>query len=75
MVGSAMAFDSRWAANFGNRNHRNCRSCTNRCALQLIWRGDANKTIDLKKNPTKNYKPLQKAVAKLFKNYPPQPSK
>jgi hypothetical protein len=23
MVGSAMAFDSRWAANFENRNHRN----------------------------------------------------
>ena len=39
---------------------------------QLIWRGDANKTIDLKKDPAKNYKNLQKAVAKLFKNYPPQ---
>ena len=38
---------------------------------QLIWRGDANKTIDLKKDPDKNYKNLQKAVAKLFKNYPP----
>jgi hypothetical protein len=42
---------------------------------QLIWRGDASKTIDLKKNPDKNYKNLQKAMAKLFKNYPPQPSK
>jgi hypothetical protein len=39
---------------------------------QLIWRGDADKTIDLKKDPNKNYKNLQKAVAKLFKNYPPQ---
>jgi hypothetical protein len=39
---------------------------------QVIWRGDANKTIDLKKDPNKNYKNLQKAVAKLFKNYPPQ---
>ena len=39
---------------------------------QLIWRGDAGKTIDIKKNPDKNYKNLQKAVAKLFKNYPPQ---
>jgi hypothetical protein len=39
---------------------------------QLIWRGDANKTIDPKKDPNKNYKNLQKAVAKLFKNYPPQ---
>jgi Domain of unknown function (DUF4136) len=42
---------------------------------QLIWRGDASKTLDLKKDPDKNYKNLQKAVAKLFKNYPPQPSK
>ncbi len=42
---------------------------------QLIWRGDATKTIDLKKDPDKNYKNLQKAMAKLFKNYPPQPSK
>lgn len=42
---------------------------------QLIWRGDASKTIDLKKDPNNNYKNLQKAMAKLFKNYPPQPSK
>jgi len=42
---------------------------------QLIWRGDASKTIDLKKDPDKNYKNLQKAMAKLFKNYPPHPSK
>jgi hypothetical protein len=40
---------------------------------QLIWRGDAIKAIDLKKDPDKNYKNLQKAVAKLLKNYPPQP--
>lgn len=38
---------------------------------QLIWRGDATKTIDHKKDPDKNYKNLQKAIAKLFKNYPP----
>lgn len=42
---------------------------------QLIWRGDASKTIDLKKDPDKNYKNLQKAMAKLFKNYPPSPHK
>ena len=40
---------------------------------QLIWRGDVSKTIDLKRDPDKNYKNLQKAMAKLFKNYPPQP--
>lgn len=38
---------------------------------QLIWRGDTTKTIDLKKDPDKNYKNLQKAMAKLFENYPP----
>jgi Domain of unknown function (DUF4136) len=39
---------------------------------QLIWRGDATKTIDVKKDPEKNYKNLQKAMTKMFKNYPPQ---
>jgi hypothetical protein len=38
---------------------------------QLIWRGDATKTIDLKKDPDKNYRNLQKVMAKVFKNYPP----
>ncbi|MBV9341626.1 MAG: DUF4136 domain-containing protein [Acidobacteria bacterium] len=42
---------------------------------QLIWRGDASNTIDLKKDPDKNYKTLQKAMAKLFKNYPPRAAK
>jgi hypothetical protein len=42
---------------------------------QLIWRGDATKTIDLKKDPDRNFQNLQKAMAKLFKNYPPQPGK
>ncbi len=38
---------------------------------QMIWRGDATKTVELKKDPDKNYKNLQKAMTKLFKNYPP----
>ena len=42
---------------------------------QLVWRGDATKTIDLHKDPDKNYKNLQKAMTKLFKNYPPQSGK
>ena len=42
---------------------------------QLVWRGDAIKTINLKKDPDKNYKNLQKVMAKLFKNYPPKVSK
>jgi hypothetical protein len=42
---------------------------------QLVWRGDAIKTIDLKEDPDKNYKNLQKVITKLFRNYPPKPSK
>ena len=42
---------------------------------QLVWRGDAIKTINLQKDPDKNYKNLQKVMAKLFKNYPPTPGK
>ena len=42
---------------------------------QLIWRGDATKTLDPSKDPDKNYRNLQKAMAKLFKNYPPQAKK
>ena len=42
---------------------------------QVIWRGDATKTVSLKKDPNKNYKNLDKAMVKLFKNYPPQPGK
>ena len=42
---------------------------------QLVWRGDAIKTIDLKTDPDKNYKTLQKVMTKLFKNYPPNRSK
>jgi hypothetical protein len=42
---------------------------------KLIWRGDASKTVDLKKDPNKNYNNLQKAMVKLFKNYPPQPGR
>jgi len=42
---------------------------------QLIWRGDASKTLNLKRDPDKNYKNLQKAMSKLFRNYPPKPGK
>jgi uncharacterized protein DUF4136 len=38
---------------------------------QLVWRGDAEKTLDIKKDPEKNYRNLEKAMTKLFKNYPP----
>ena len=37
---------------------------------QLVWRGSAAKTLEIKKDPDKNYRNLEKAMAKLFKNYP-----
>lgn len=43
--------------------------------MQLTWRGDVSKTVNLKKDPNKNYGNLQKAMVKLFKNYPPHPGK
>jgi hypothetical protein len=42
---------------------------------QLVWRGAAERTLDIKKNPDKNYQNLQKVVAKLFNNYPPGSAK
>jgi hypothetical protein len=40
-------------------------------AKHLVWRGSASKTLDLKTDPDKNYRTLEKAMTKLFKNYPP----
>ena len=40
-------------------------------AKALVWRGAASKTLDPKAKPEKVQKNLDKAVAKLLKNYPP----
>ena len=37
----------------------------------LVWRGRASKTINPKAKPDKQEKNINKAVAKLMKNYPP----
>ena len=42
---------------------------------QLIWRGSATKTLNPSKDPEKNQDRLNKAVAKLLKNFPPKPKK
>ena len=39
---------------------------------QLVWTGNATKTIDPSSNQQKNQKNLNKAMAKLLKNYPPK---
>jgi Domain of unknown function (DUF4136) len=38
---------------------------------QLIWRGSASKTLDENPSPEKRQKNLDKAMAKLLKNFPP----
>jgi hypothetical protein len=44
-------------------------------AKTLVWRGLVTKTIDPNAKPEKQEKNLKKAVAKLFKKYPPVPPK
>src|SRR5262245_2677355 len=44
-------------------------------AKSLVWRGNASKTLDPKAKPEKQQKNLEKAVAKLLKNYPPEVKK
>jgi hypothetical protein len=44
-------------------------------AKALIWRGSATKTLDAKPSPDKRQKNLDKAVAKLLKEFPPTPKK
>ena len=39
---------------------------------QLVWQGRATKTLDPSKNQQKNQERLNKAMAKLLKNYPPK---
>src|SRR5579871_1995857 len=41
-------------------------------AKQLVWTGSATKTLDPSSNQDKNEKNLNKAMAKLLKNYPPK---
>ena len=39
---------------------------------QLVWTGNATKTLDPSSNQEKNQKNLDKAMQKLLKNYPPK---
>jgi len=39
---------------------------------QLVWTGNATKTLDPSSNQEKNQQRLDKAMAKLLKNYPPK---
>jgi len=41
----------------------------------LVWRGQGEKTIDPSSNPQKNQERMQKAIAKILKNFPPKEKK
>lgn len=41
-------------------------------AKKLVWQGRASKTLDPSSNPQKNQKNLDKAMAKLLKDFPPK---
>lgn len=42
-----------------------------RAQQKLVWRGTVSKAIDANAKPSKRQKNLNKAIAKLLKNYPP----
>ena len=44
-------------------------------AKDLVWRGEASKTLSNPKSPEKRRQNIDKAMAKLLKNYPPRPKK
>ena len=73
-----------WGAPFGWGNWGNTRVTTSTIDIgklviglfdpatkQFVWRGSASKTLNISRDPDKNYRNLEKALAKLFKNYPP----
>jgi hypothetical protein len=44
-------------------------------AKELVWKGQASKTVSSEKDPEKRQKNLDKAMAKLLKDFPPKPKK
>ena len=44
-------------------------------AKELVWKGRASKTLSNEKNPEKRQKNIDKAMAKLLKDFPPKAKK
>jgi hypothetical protein len=40
---------------------------------ELVWKGQASKTLDAKASPEKRQKNIDKAMTKLLKDFPPKP--
>jgi hypothetical protein len=39
---------------------------------RLVWRGAVSNAVEIKVNPDKGEKKIEKSVEKLLKNYPPK---
>jgi Domain of unknown function (DUF4136) len=39
---------------------------------RLVWRGAVSNAVEIKVNPYKSEKKIEKSVEKLLKNYPPK---
>ena len=44
-------------------------------AKELVWKGQATKTLSGEKDPEKRQKNIEKAMVKLLKDFPPKPKK
>jgi hypothetical protein len=44
-------------------------------AKELVWKGQASKTLSGEKDPEKRQKNIDKAMAELLKDFPPKPEK
>ena len=44
-------------------------------AKELVWKGQASKTVSNEKDPENRQKNLEKAMGKLLKDFPPKPKK
>ena len=44
-------------------------------AKELVWKGQASKTLSNEQDPAKRQKNIDKAMAKLLKDFPPKPKK
>lgn len=75
---NAYSMGGRWAGGMGSATSSTINVGTlvldmyDPATKQLVWTGNATKTIDPSSNQEKNQKRLEKAMEKLLKHYPPQ---
>ncbi len=80
-MGGAWGYGPRWGGGIGTATSSTINigmlglDIYDSAAKQLVWRGQASKTLDEKANPEKRKKNLDKAMTKLMKNFPPPAKK